>query len=129
MSRTFKIEYLTANHNFKTFDDVSVTNLEKNILYNGKIHSIIKKPLIEYNYYLVDHFYISFSQDIYEDVLLQGWAIIYNNKECVISSIKRDNNGKITKINTIIGDSEIEIDINNINAILIWRIAFDINHK
>ena len=82
---------LQESHNFKKGDDVVV--FERNntgIFYSGKIYDIVALPANKYIHpyknILVDYFYISFSNEIYNFLLKRGSEIIYkyNHRRLVI---------------------------------------------
>lgn len=96
--------------------------------YNGKIYSIVNKLENKYtkNSPYVDHFYIAFDRCVYDSLLQRGWSIIYNRKEEILGDIERNRQGEIININIQSEFDfvpETEIDIEKINAILIWRVA------
>ena len=62
-------------------------------------------------------------------MLLRGWNILYNDKETIVGHIERNDDGEITKIysqNELFGITESPICMENINSILIWRVAYNI---
>lgn len=125
------MDLLAESHNFKHFDDVNVyLRKHPEIIYEGKIYSIIKKPINDYipNSPIIDYFYIKFSPSSYDKILVHGMSILYKGCERIISSIERENSGKITKLyltSRIFGDNETTcIHIEDVDAVLIWRVAF-----
>lgn len=84
---------------------------------------------------MIDNFYITFTSTIYEKLLLRGMSILYKGCERVIDIIERDdkNVDKISKIyltSNIFGDTETTcIYIQDIDAVLIWRVAYCIENK
>lgn len=129
------LELLQERHNFKSGDDVVV--FERNnpgFCYSGKIYRIIALPANKYIHpyknILVDYFYISFSNEIYNLLLKRGSEVIYNHNPVTIGEIITDKSGKIQKLYRQERFSgEYEIKFGNINAVLIWRIAYDIKHE
>jgi hypothetical protein len=123
---------LTEPHNFKKGDVVIV--VERNhpkISYEGKIYSIINKPENEFikPTPYVDYFYIQFPDSVYHELLQRGFEILYRNRPVIIGTIHRNPTANyIEKLYTQekYCKVEVEIDIKDINAILVWRIAFDI---
>ena len=75
----------------------------------------------------------SFEKNIYELLLLRGWRVIYDGKEITLGDVERDMYGRIIKIYKqninpyTQNEKEVEINIENIDAILIWRLEFSIN--
>jgi hypothetical protein len=133
------MNFLRESHNFRHFDDVIVYLRKKpEIIYEGKIYSIIKKPF-QSNYPnspLIDNFYITFSPIVYEKLLLRGMSILYQGFERIIDIIEYydiDGDNKISKIylNSVIsGDTEtMYITVQDIDAILIWRVAYCIENR
>lgn len=136
-SKSAMNKFLLENHKFKCSDDVIVYNRTyHDIQYNGKIFSIVRKPV---NPHLnpfrneVDYFYIKFSKDVYNNLLQRGWEIIYNNQPAIIGNVVRNNNtNDIEQLYIqypypmMSKKEEIEIQLENINAILMWRIAYEI---
>jgi len=122
---------LSEPHNFKTGDSISMYERKyPKYKYNGKIYIIIKKIENNMNMFMpIDYFYITLEKEIYNKILLRGWKIIYRGQEKVIGNIEKNINGIITKIHTqhmFDAYNETEIDIENIDAILIWRVAYNI---
>ena len=76
---------------------------------------------------------VSLDKKIYDLLLLRGWRVIYDGKEITLGDVERDMYGRIIKIykqNTnpyTQDEKEVEINIENIDAILIWRLEFSIN--
>jgi hypothetical protein len=124
--------WLYEKHSMQNGDIVRVTVRDKpNETYLGTIYNIINLPFNRAlpNGPFVDHFYIQFIPEIYSKLLKRGNEIIYNSKPSVTGTIQRDSSGAITKFTLqSIGpcSSESESSPNNINAMLIWRIAYNI---
>ena len=126
-------QFLIEPHNLKIGNEVVVYNRnKKDYKYNGIIYIIYK----DYAYangckndYIVDHFYIKFDIDILNKILLRGLPVVYNNERIIIGNIERDKNNKIIKLfqQKMLSPIEYVIDINKINAVLIWRIAYIIS--
>jgi len=74
----------------------------------------------------VDHFYISFDRHTYNQILKRGWEIIYQNKEEILGDIERNNLDEIVQLSIQYEyiTYESPIDIEKIDAILIWRVGF-----
>jgi len=76
----------------------------------------------------IDYFYISFPNEVYCQLLARGSKIIYNYTQAIIGNIVLDNNGKIERIykQEPFCGTEFEINFHQINAMLIWRVGYDI---
>jgi len=66
-------------------------------------------------------------------MLLRGWSIIYEGEERIVGDIERNETGEITQLliqshYPELCDEKI-VDINKINAILVWRVAFEIQAR
>jgi len=125
------LQLLTEPHSFSAGDKVIVQNrYNANEIYPGTVYKIIRLPLnkgIKTVQPDIDYFYITFSDEVYEIFLKRGWEIIYKH-ECKVTGhgVFRKNNILKTILQNPSSGSETEIDVKDINAILIWRIAFDI---
>jgi hypothetical protein len=127
---------LTAPHTFKEGNVVLVTDkINKNDSFNGVIYRIINAPankhLAPYNSIYVDHFYIKFSNEDYNKLLSRGLDIIHNHKPEILGKVVKSHGScNITEVYTQTFSpgyyNETKIDINDINAILVWRTGFDI---
>lgn len=121
---------LSEPHEFNNGDEVNVTlRYDDAESYNGRIYNIVSLSINKYNKIegFTDHFYINFDAASYYHIIQRGWGIIYNYKPETVADIVKEN-GRITKItikNGHFSEAE-EADINNINAILIWRVAWKI---
>jgi hypothetical protein len=125
------LNYLRERHTFRAGEFVNVTEREGSRKhYNGKIHSILSLPInaglpSEYT----DHFYISFPKEDYNSILILGSQVIYNGKPTMLGNVIKDSSGRITKLyrqeRYAIGEDEINID--GINAALIWRVGYEIS--
>ena len=126
------MQLLREPHRFKNGDLVSVYFRKyPTITYNGTIYGIYNKPFQRciVNSPLIDYFYVTFDKNVYNKMLLRGWNILYNDKETIVGHIERNDDGEITKIysqNELFGITESPICMENINAILIWRVAYNI---
>lgn len=123
---------LIEAHNFKNGDNVVAHERHyPNKSYNGIIYAIVNKPEQEYMKptRLIDYFYIQFPEPMYHELLKRGWEVMYRNRAVIIGTIRRNTTTNcIEKLYTQekYCTVELEIDIKDINAILVWRIAFDI---
>ena len=123
---------LTEPHNFTRGDTVIVVDRTSTYLsYVGQIYAIVNKPENEYMKptRLIDYFYIQFPEPIYHELLKRGFEILYRNRPVIIGTIHRNpTTNCIEKLYTQekYCAVELEIDIKDINAMLVWRIAFDI---
>ena len=127
---------LTEKHDHSIGNKVCVYRRKNpEVKYYGIIYTIFHKLENDYikNSPYVDYFYISFEKKIYDLLLLRGWRVIYDGKEITLGDVERDMYGRIIKIykqNTnpyTQDEKEVEINIENIDAILIWRLEFSIN--
>jgi len=126
---------LREPHNFRVNDNVKVhKRIHPNHVYDGRIYDIHQKPFQQGVQYspIFDYFYITFDKKVYHSLLIKGWSIIYEKKECILGTVERNKNNEITKIYVLhelqlLGEKEINID--EIDAILIWRVSYKITHK
>ena len=126
---------LREPHHFRRNDNVKVhERIHPDPVYDGRIYDIYQKPLQKGLQYspIFDYFYITFDKNVYDSLLKKGWSIIYEGKECTLGSVERNENNEITKIHVLyelqlFGEKEIEVD--KIDAILIWRVAYKIKYK
>jgi hypothetical protein len=126
------LAWLYEKHSMQNGNTVRVTIRDKpNETYVGTIYNIINLPLNRAlpNGPFVDHFYIQFSPEVYSNLLMRGSEIIYNRNCESVGTIQRDSFDSITKL-TLQSRSPFSSDTegspNNINAMLIWRIAYNI---
>lgn len=126
------LQLLKEEHNLQKGDLVIVTDRFKSLSYQGKIYDIVNLPVNKYindlKNVFIDYFYVSFPNAMYYQLLRRGIEVIYNYKPATIGNIILDGNGKIEKIykQEPFCKTEIEINFHQINAMLIWRIAYDI---
>jgi hypothetical protein len=124
--------FLTEPHNFKRGDAVLVVDRDRpTTSYLGQIYEIVNKPEQEYAKLsrCIDYFYIQFPEPIYHELLKRGWEVIHRNRPVIIGTIHRNpTTNCIEKLYTQekYCAVELEIDIKDINAMLVWRIAYDI---
>jgi len=126
------MQMLREPHDFRNGHLVSVY-LKKtpHIIYDGTIYGIYNKPLQQgiKNSPMIDYFYIAFDKSVYNDILQRGLPIIYNGREHTISEIDRNEKGEITNIyiyHDACGIDKTPIQMENIDAVLIWRVAYTI---
>lgn len=123
---------LTETHNFKNGDNVVVYERHyPYTCYNGIIYAIMNKPEQAYAKLArhVDYFYIQFPEPMYHELLKRGLEILYRNRPVIIGTIRKNTTTNcIEKLYTQekYCTVELEIDIKDINAMLVWRIAYDI---
>lgn len=122
---------LFDRHNFRNGDEVTITDRFSNESYQGTIDRILCLPenekLKQYN--IVDYFYIRFNKNIYDILLKRGWNIIYKNQKAVLGNIIRNiitQNIEKLYIQYSYSYVETEINLEDINSILIWRINYKI---
>ena len=130
------LKLLSAPHKLREGNAVIVTDKNNNNSFKGVIYRIVNAPvnkhLAPYDSIYVDHFYIKFANENYNKLLCRGLDIIYNHSPAILGNVVRNNNSQIiTELYTQNSSpgyyNETKIDINFINAILIWRVAFDIS--
>lgn len=136
MAECFKektnIEFLTDPHNLRVGDSVKITNrYDEYESYTGRIYSIVSLPINKHikplDSIYADYIYVKLSNHDYDKIIQRGWDVMYNHRQEIISSVEKER-GKITKISTRVGMmGESQADINNINAILIWRVGWKID--
>ena len=127
---------LQEPHDFKVGDDVIVKRRDQATEYHGKIYRIENLPINRSQPYpTTDHFYIQFPLELYPELLQRGSPIIYKNRPETVGAIiyrgtldppKTFANIYIQYYYTA---QEAEIDPQYINAALIWRIGYSIEHK
>lgn len=124
------MNFLHEKHNLRTGDEVIVYRREyPDEIFEGKIYKIEFKKIND-NY--VNHFYIEFPLEIYHELLKRGSNIYYDNSLQTVGTIIRNKTtDKIEKIHTqhMFQEYEPEIDLQRVNAMLIWRIAYNIIKK
>lgn len=126
------MDYLRENHKIRVGDDVIVREREfPHSQYSGSVYRIVNKPINEnirdQSHVMVDYFYIQFTKDIYHLLLKRGLDVIYQHQPVILGNVNRNNSGKITQLFTQkMFSPENEIHLDQINAILCWRIAYDI---
>lgn len=123
---------LLEPHNIWVGDVVVVKERQHpNNKFIGSVYGIVNKSMNEYirdyKYIMVDHFYIKFSQNDNHLLLKKGLDVIYKHRPVVLGNVTRDDLGNITQI--FIQKpfmSKTEINLDDINAMLCWHIAYDI---
>jgi hypothetical protein len=125
------IDYLQEQHNIQVGDDVIVRDRQSNQQFHGSAYRIVNQPVNQHiqdqKQILVDYFYVQFTNDIYHLLLKRGLDVIYQHQPVVLGNVTRNNSGKIIQLFTqkrFCGETEIHLD--GINAMLCWRIAYDI---
>jgi hypothetical protein len=132
------LKHLHESHTFRNGDEVIVKERAgKYRNFRGKIYSIVNQSMnehiSEHKHIMVDYFYITFDLDTYDTLLSRGLYILYQGQPVVLGNVYRDNAGKITQVFTqphyyTTIRIEHEIKIEDINAILIWRVGYSIEH-
>jgi len=125
------MDFLREPHNMKAGEKVTVClRNNPNEVFNGTIYKIIKLPTNSAmpNLNIVDYFYVTFTPDVYSKLLLRGSEIIYNHNSSVIGKIVVDSHNNIITEMTLqfLHAGDQIANPNNINAMLIWRVAYDI---
>ena len=113
---------LTKPHSMRIGQKVLVSvRCSPNERYQGTIYNIINCPMNRGspNTNFVDYFYITFSQDIYFKLLLRGSEIIYNHDISIVDSMTKMTLQSFPY-------SETSLNLDNINAMLVWRVAYNI---
>ena len=126
-----RIKLLVERHQFREGNLVSVYSRNApDKIYHGTIVRIINKRENSYDKFspYVDHFYISFDKSVYDTLLQPASKVIYNGSEITLGDIERNAAGKITKVfrQYDFATFETDIDIDKIDALLIWRVKFAI---
>lgn len=108
---------------------VSLRN-NPNESYVGTIYNIINSPMNKGrpNTDYVDHFYITFAPEVYAKLLMLGSEIIHNHVPTTIGVINvNDARDQITDMTLqSLLSNERTVNPKNINAMLVWRIAYNI---
>ena len=126
---------LQEPHNIKPGNNVVIFERNNPLnIYHGSVTHILNLPINKYikplNQIYVDYFYVKFNIEVYNKLLKRGLNIIYNNKPEILGNIiYNDKTQQIQKI-YIQHDAwsdETEIKLENINSMLIWRVAYKIN--
>ena len=126
------LQLLKEKHNLRKNDKVIVTDRFTGLSYQGKIYDIVNLPVNKYiddlKNVFIDYFYVSFPNEVYYKLLRRGSEIMYNYTQAIIGNIVLDNTGKIERIykQTPFCGTELEINFHQINAMLVWRVAYDI---
>jgi hypothetical protein len=126
------LQLLNEKHNLRKNDKVIVTDRFTGLCYQGKIYDIVNLPVNKYindlKNVFIDYFYVSFPNNVYCQLLTRGSEIIYNYTQAIIGNIVLDNTGKIERIykQEPFCGTEVEINFHQINAMLVWRVAYDI---
>lgn len=116
------MNFLTETYSMRIGQKVLVSVRDSpNECYYGTIFNIINRPMNRGNpnTNFVDHFYITFTQDIYFKLLLRGSEIIYN---CDLSIVNSMTNLTLQ----LFMYNETTLNPDNINAMLVWRDAYNI---
>jgi hypothetical protein len=132
------LKHLHEPHTFCSGDEVIVKERAgKYRIFQGKIYSIVNQSMNDkipqQKHIMVDYFYITFDRDTYDTLLSRGLYILYRGRPVVLGNIYRDDAGKIIQVfaqphqDTTI-NIEYEINIEDITAILIWRMGYSIEH-
>jgi hypothetical protein len=129
------MDYLRENHKIRVGDDVIVREREfPHSQYSGSVYRIVNKPINEHiqdhRQIMVDYFYIQFNKEIYHLLLKRGLDVIYQHQPVILGNVTRNNSGKITQLFTQkMFSPETEIHLDEINAMLCWRTAYDIQKE
>ena len=124
-------DLLIMPHVMDRGDQVTFTNRKTQECFQGEIYSIVRLPANKYfNQYGIlgdiDYFYIKPRKEDMHKLLMRGLPVILNyiphilgNVECEGSLVKHVYIQEFFR-------AEYLISVDDINAILVWRIAYDI---
>jgi len=125
--------FLYEPHSFRVNDKVTVYDrITNEKIGNGEIFMIINDKIGYNSHQYIDYFYIKFHPDIYHRLLSKGYKVIHNRIRKTIGNIVRNpEDNKIQKIYRqedfpCVSSYEYEINFEEIDAILIWKVAFRI---
>jgi len=126
------LRLLTEPHDFSYGDTVTVyERTNRTFSYTGTISHIIKKRINDADpaSCYIDNIYVKFSTNVYNHLLKRGSKVYYNGNPQIIGDIIRDD--KTNDIENIFIQNFTqyngqEIKLENINSMLIWRIAYEI---
>jgi hypothetical protein len=124
-------DLLIMPHTMRKGDKVTFTDRNTHESFQGEIYSIVRLPANKYfdQYNLlgdIDYFYIKPRKQDMHKLLTRGLPIILNYIPCVLGNV--DYEDSLVK-NVYIQEflrAEYLTSIRDINAILIWRVAYDI---
>jgi hypothetical protein len=126
------MNFLTEPHTMRIGHKVlvSVRN-NPNECYEGTIYNIVNGPMNKGipNTDFVDHFYITFAAGVYAKLLMRGSEIVYQHGTRVIGRINTNSaRDQIKNMTMQYPYSNTILDANpkNINAMLVWRVAYNI---
>ena len=126
------MNFLHEKHNLSVGDIVTVYRRDNpDETFEGEIYKILYKK-IEHQTDYIDHIYIEFPIETYHNLLKRGSNVYYNNSPEIIGDVIRNKiTDKIEKLHAqyLFRDTEDEINIEKINSMLIWRIAYNIVKK
>lgn len=123
------MDLLQEKHSLQTGNRVLVSlRIGSNESYEGTIYNIINLPMNKGrpDRDFVDYFYIQFPKHVYAKLLLRGSEIIYDGKPCVIGTNGSHENVINYTRQHMFSSNDCSIEPEKINAMLIWRIAYDI---
>ena len=131
------MDFVNEPHSMQNCQEVLViVRNNPSEIYEGMIYNIISLPFNRGrpNTDFVDYFYIQFPPNVYAKLLMRSSEIIYNNSQRTIRAIETDSAKKIITRLTLqstnmFSNDEIVVPPEKINAMLIWRIAYNIIPK
>ena len=125
-----RLELLLEPHYMKDGDNVIFTDRVTNLSYCGRIYRIVNLPEVQGGNLNVDYFYITIDENLLHELLLRGSEVIVNSQRQTIGNVEKDNHGNIKKLciqfKGPFAREEKEILLKDINSILVWRIAYNI---
>jgi len=128
-----QFQLLSEPHSMKAGENVIFTDRFTNLSYCGRIYRIVNLPEVQGSTWNVDYFYITVEQNLLHELLLRGSDVIINSERKIIGNIEKNDKGKITKIfiqfRGPFAPEEKEISLRDIKAILVWRVAYNIQPR
>jgi len=126
------MQLLREPHNLKKGQHVYIYKRNKpEIKYTGNIYKIYSQPLQQslLNSPYIDYIYVSLDDAVYSKLLMRGWSVIYKGEQRVIGDVEKNDQCQITRLFIQSKFFMIEdqiINMKDIDAILVWRVAFAI---
>ena len=127
------MQLLREPHNIKNGESVTIYKRNNpEIKYHGTVYEIYNQPFQEgvKNSPYIDYIYVSLDKASYSKLLMRGWSVIYKGEQRVIGTIEKNDQGQITQLfiqSKFFMIEEYIINLDDIDAILAWRVAFAIS--